>query len=91
MICRSKSTIWTCKTDIGRLRKSIFSKGSFFWILQAFGSLGEPPQRSLAAEKASFWQLKALTEKMLTVKSLFSQILSNFAQIADLLAEMAKG
>jgi len=30
-IRRSKSTIWTAKMDIGRLRKSIFAEGSFFW------------------------------------------------------------
>ena len=64
--------------DIGRLRKLIFSKGSFFRNSTGFGSLGELPQRSLAAKKASFRQLKALTEKTLAAESLFCNFSLNF-------------
>jgi hypothetical protein len=58
--------------DIGQLRKSIFAKGSFFGILQVFGSLGGFLQHSLAAE------------------SLFLPVLSIFAQISILFAELVE-
>jgi hypothetical protein len=50
MICRCRSTIGACKTDIPRLRKLIFPKADYFWKTFLFGGLGEQDDCSLTTE-----------------------------------------